>query len=343
MKKLLSLLLVLCLSFTLFACKNDGDDAPEGMKAVGGDGALGFTFYVPEAWIDSSYGSIASAYLSSLDTSSVSLVRVDLGGVAFEEYVKGSLSASKNEVTYLEEGKAVNVGNAKRALSYVYSYLYGEYTYQFMQVLCEAEDGACYLFTYGASAQDKTEGKSFYASHLDEVAQMLASVKFGKALGETTEEVVYGRDADGYKLVSDEKTCGFAFYIPESFKAELSLGIVLAVAEDNATVTVAEATSTGMAVRAYYENRLAELRLLYEDVTEVTALTECTIGNSSEACYAEYSYRDGENTYRVYQVIAVGGGSIFGQKGYVLTYTAPDTVYENHLDELAKMMEKIRF
>lgn len=343
MKKLLSLLLVLVLCFSLFACKEKGEEAPEGMKAVATNASLGFTFYVPEAWVDSSYATIASAYVSGLDTSSVSLVRVDLGDVAFEEYVKESLTASKNAPTYLEEGKAVNVGNAKRAISYVYTCPYGEYTYQFMQVLCESEDGAYYLFTYGASADEKTEGTSFYQSHLTEVTSMLASVKFGEKSNYVPEEIVYGRDADGYKLVSDEKTAGFAFYIPETFKAELSLGIVLAVAEDNASVTVAEATSTGVAVREYYEKRLKELEVLYSDVTEITELTECTLGNSSEACYAEYSYKDGDVTYRVYQVIAVGGGSLFSQKGYVMTYTAPEDVYENHLEELEKMMEKIRF
>ncbi len=343
MKKILSLLLVLVLCFSLFSCKDTGEEAPEGMKAVGTGTSLGFTFYVPEGWVDSSYGKMASAYVSALDTSSVSFVRVELGEVAFEDYVKESLSASKNAPTYLEDGKAVNVGNAKRALSYVYTYAYGEYTYQFMQVLCEAVDGAHYLFTYGASASDKTEGTSFYASHLSEVTSMLASVKFGNKSDAVIEEIVYGVDEDGYKLVSDKKTVGFAFYIPETFTAELSLGIVLAVAEDKATVTVAEATSTGVAVREYYENRLKELAVLYNDVTEITDLTECTLGNSSEACYAEYSYKDGGKTYRVYQVIAVGGGNIVSKKGYVLTYTALDDVYENHLDELTKMMEKIRF
>ena len=343
MKKLVLLLLCFTLCVSLVACKNNSEDAPEGMKAVASGASLGFTFYVPEAWVDSSYGTIASAYVSGLDTSSVSLVRVDLGETGFEDYVKESLSASKNVPTYLEEGKAVNVGNAKRALSYVYTYAYGEYNYQFMQVLCESDDGAFYLFTYGASTADKTEGVSYYASHLTDVTSMLASVKFATKTDAKNEEQVYGTDADGYKLVSDEKVAGFAFYIPETFKAELSLGIVVAVANDNATVTVAEATSTGMAVRAYYENRLNELRVLYNDVTELTELTECTLGNSSEACYAEYSYTDSGITYRVYQVIAVGGGNLLSQKGYVMTYVATEDVYENHLDELAKMMEKIRF
>ena len=343
MKKLLLLLLCLTLSLSLFSCKKGGEDAPDGMKAVAVGKSLGFTLYVPEAWVDSSYGKIASAYVSNLDTSSISLVRVELGESTFENYVKASLTESKNAPTYLEEGKAVNVGNAKRALSYVYTYAYGDYTYQFMQVLCEAEDGAYYLFTYGASAADKTEGVSYYTSHLTDVTSMLSNVKFGEKTDAVAEEIVYGTDEDGYKLVSDEKSAGFAFYIPETFRAELSLGIVVAVAKDNATVTVAEATSTGMAVRAYYENRLKELDALYSDVTEITELTTCTLGNSSDACYAEYSYRDGENTYRVYQVIAVGGGNILSQKGFVLTYTALEGVYENHLDELAKMMEKIRF
>ena len=43
MKKLLSLLLVLCLCFTLFACKNNTEEAPDGMKAVATGAKLGFT------------------------------------------------------------------------------------------------------------------------------------------------------------------------------------------------------------------------------------------------------------------------------------------------------------
>ncbi len=342
-KKILSLLLVFTLCFALVACDKEGDETPEGMKSACEGNSLGFTMYVPEGWVTSSYGTIASAYVSNLDTSSVSLVRVDLGAVAFEDYVKTSLEKSQNAPTYLEEGKAVNLGNAKRALSYVYTYNYGEYAFQFMQVLAEAQDGGVYLFTYGASNSEKYEGETYYQSHLTEVTSIMGAIVFGTKTDVALEEVVYGTDDDGYKLVSDEKTAGFSLYIPETFRATLSLGIVLAEAQDGANVTVAEATATGVAVREYYENRLAEVEVLFDEVREITELTECQLGNSVQACYAEYSYKDGENVYRVYQVIAVSGGSMFSQKGYVFTYTAPEGVYGAHMDEVQKMMEKIRF
>ena len=227
MKKIVSLLLILVLCLSLFACKkNDENPIPEGMQSASDPSVLGFSLFVPEAWVVSSYGSIACAYVSNLDTSSVSLVRVELGEVSFENYVKESLAKSKNTVTYLEDGKSVNFGNAKRALSYVYTYDYGEYPFTFMQVLAEASDGAVYLFTYGASSGDKYEGESFYQTHLSEVTSIMEAVKLGEKTDYRAEEIVYETDADGYKLVSDKSTAGFAFYIPPTFNAEIAIGIV---------------------------------------------------------------------------------------------------------------------
>ena len=254
MKKLISLFLILTMCLTLLACDNgEGNTVPEGMQAASDASKLGFSLYVPEGWVISSYGSVACAYVSNLDTSSVSLVRVELGEVGFENYVKESLALSKNAVTYLEEGKSVNFGNAKRALSYVYTYNYGEHPFTFMQVLAEAEDGATYLFTYGASSSDKYEGESFYQTHLSEVTSVMECVVLGEKTEYTADEIVYATDADGYKLVSDQKTAGFALYIPESYTAEISTGIVLAVAEDGTSVSVTEATSRGVSVRDYYK------------------------------------------------------------------------------------------
>lgn len=344
MKKIVSFLLILALSLSLFACKDSTDNpVPDGMQAASNSTKLGFSLFVPDGWVVSSYGSIACAYVSNLDTSSVSLVRVELGDVSFENYVKDSLASSKNAVSYLEDGKSVNFGNAKRALSYVYTYQYGEYPFTFMQVLAEANDGATYLFTYSASSSDKYEGESFYQSHLSEVTSIMEAVKLGEKTDYTAEEIVYETDADGYKLVSDKSTAGFAFYIPPTFKAEIAIGIVLATAEDGTSVTVTEATSRGVSVKEYYESRLDELRVLFDEVSEITPLTECDFSNTQSSVYAEYSYKDGDTEYRVYQVIAVSGGSVLNQKGFVLTYTARADLYESHMDELNKMMEKITF
>ena len=85
------------------------------------------------------------------------------------------------------------------------------------------------------------------------------------------------------------------------------------------------------------------LRKKSREVTEITPLTECTFSNTQSSVYAEYSYKDGETVYRVYQVIAVSGGSMLAQKGFVMTYTAREDLYEVHMDEFKKMMEKIKF
>ena len=119
--------------------------------------------------------------------------------------------------------------------------------------------------------------------------------------------------------------------------------MVIARAEDGAAITVSEATSTGVAVNQYYEDRKSVLASIYSDFTEIAPLREIPFANAREVCVASYCYKDkAGTTYKVYQVIAVAG-PLLAQKGYVLTFTAPADVYDSHADELDKMMEKFSF
>lgn len=343
MKKLLILLLLLSMTLPLFSCGED-EELPEGMQLAADASALGFALYVPEEWTVSSYGNIAASYVSQLDTSSVSLVRVyPAAGESLDDYMHRSLSMAKEPVAMVEDGKDITFGNAKSARSYVYTTKIGEYIYRIWQVLASAEDGAVYLFTYTASDAEKSAGVTFYAENHERVKEIISNVKLGRATEYKFEEQVYATDADGYKLISDKSVAGFSLYVPASFSATMQSGLVMARSEDGASVTVSEATSTGVAVGKYYEDRKAVLSSLYSDFTELSPLTEKPFANAREACVAEYTYKDkAGTTYRVYQVIAVAG-PLLSQKGYVLTFTAPVDVYDTHENELTKMMEKFSF
>ena len=343
MKKLLILLLLTAMLLPLFSCGED-EELPEGMQLAADQDALGFALYIPEEWTVSSYGNIAAGYVSGLDTSSVSLVRVyPAAGEGLDDYMHRSLSMAKEPVELVEDGKDVTFGNAKGARSYVYTTKIGEYVYRIWQVLASAEDGAVYLFTYTASDAEKREGVTFYAENHERVKEIISNVRLGTATEYKFEEQVYATDADGYKLISDEKIAGFSLYVPASFSATIQSGLVMARAEDGATVTASEATSTGVAVSKYYEDRRAVLSSLYSDFTELSPLTEKPFANAREACVAEYTFTDkAGTTYRVYQVIAVAG-PLLTQKGYVLTFTAPVDVFDSYADELTKMMEKFSF
>ena len=343
MKRLLILLLLLSMILPLFSCGKD-EELPEGMQLAADKETLGFALYVPEEWTVSSYGNVAASYVSQLDTSSVSLVRVyPAAGESLDDYMHRSLAMAKEPVGMVEDGKDITFGNAKSARSYVYTTKIGEFAYRIWQVLAVAEDGATYLFTYTASDAEKSAGVTFYAENHERVKEILSLVKLGTATEYKFEEQIYATDAEGYELVSDEKLAGFSFYIPAAWSATMQSGMVIARAEDGATITVSEATSTGVAVNQYYEDRKSVLASIYSDFTEIAPLREIPFANAREACVASYCYKDkAGTTYKVYQVIAVAG-PLLAQKGYVLTFTAPADVYDSHADELDKMMEKFSF
>ena len=338
MKKLLSLFLLITLVLSLCACGED-DGAPDGMKLVSDPDLLGFSLYVPEEWTTSSYGEVAASYVSGLDTSSVSLVRVHPEeGESLNDYMHRTLG----EIKFTEDGKATLLGNAVSALSYVYERSYGDYAYRIWQIIATAEDGATYLFTYGASTGNKSEGVSYYDENLERVKEIVKSVVFHKARDYRYEETVYATDDEGYKLISDEAIAGFSLYVPETYRATMQAGIVIAKCDDGTSVTLSEATSTGVEVKAYYENRLQLIEEQYGTVTKLAELTECTLANAGRAVYGVYSYEKDGVSYTTSQVIAVAGGFLV-QKGYVLTFTTPSECYEEKLPEFQKMMEKLTF
>ena len=80
MKKLIALILSLTTIFlsliSLTSCGDDKDETPEGMQLVYGGKNAGYYFYAPEEWTVSNIGAIKSAYVSRLDTTSVSFCEV---------------------------------------------------------------------------------------------------------------------------------------------------------------------------------------------------------------------------------------------------------------------------
>lgn len=338
MKKLCTLFLILSLVLSLCACGED-DGAPEGYKLVSDRDSLGFALFIPEEWTSSSYGEIAAGYVSGLDTSSVSLVRVYPNeGESAHDYMHRTL----NGTTFIEDGASTLLGNAQSALSYVYERPFGDFTYRIWQIIATSTDGATYLFTYGASTGNKSEGVTYYDENLERVKEIVKAIVLDGAHDYAYEEVVYETDADGYKLISDESVAGFSLFVPATYRATLQTGIVIAKCEDGTSVTLSEATSTGTSVKVYYNNRLTLLREQYGELTELAELTSCKISNAKDAAYGVYSFEREGVSYTTYQVVAVAGPLLM-QKGYVLTFTTPSELYEEKLPEFQKMMEKLTF
>ena len=133
MKKLIALILVIILTaFPLVACKKD-DGIPEGMQLVRGSDALGYYFYSPLGWIAASQGKIASSYVSTIDSTSVTLVEAKMPEGTIKEYFEAAKADFTFDIDVKNEGGepiATKLGNAEEAQQYIYDYEYSGFKFR---------------------------------------------------------------------------------------------------------------------------------------------------------------------------------------------------------------------
>ncbi len=368
MKKLLVILFIFTCIFALASC-GEGSDVPDGMQLVFGGNDVGYCFYAPEEWLTSNVGEIKSAYISRVNDTSVSFAEIKITDrddpevYFFGDYFEDSLAEFPTQPTVLVNGEAATFGQgdfaADKAQKYIYNYThreaiykdsetveYKEIKFSFMQIFVSKGD-RLFIFTY--SARDNAEengGKSNYETYLEKAQSVIDNFRFVEISqeGEKPEDTEIEKDEDGFILVSDKVLSGFDFYAPENFSSDLNSAIVSVVHEDGSSVSMSRATGTGVSAKLYWEKRKADLEAICESVTEIEIEKEATLGNASSPLYGswcwsyEYEYVYHGTTYRVYQILALDG-----QNGYVFTYTAKSEFYEAHIDDVQKMISKVRF
>ncbi len=368
MKKLLILLITLISILSLASCAG-GEDVPQGMQLVAGSDSLGYYFYAPEEWLISNVGDIKSAYISRVNTTSVSFTEVMLDSdkrnddYFFNHYFsenQDELEKMKN-FTVKEEAKSIIFGakdfEADKAVYYTYTYEYPSFKYetgndeptavyyefQFMQLLASHE-GRYYMLTYSAQNTAEEGVTPNFEKYLEKAKTVIENFRFTTKSGDETNEVEYERDSDGYLLISDKGLSGFNFYVPEDFKCDYSSAIVSATHEDGSNMSITEATATGVYANQYWQMRKQDLSVFVTDIKEIQVDVETRLGNNSSKLYGdwayayEYSYKYNGNDYHVYQIIAINGSS-----GYVFTYTAKEENYLTHLEAVFKTIEKVDF
>ena len=343
MKRLTALLLclmtVITAALALGSCAKSEVDIPSGMKICKGGAELGYYFFVPSEWTLSSSGSVYSAYVSSLDNSSVSITETELPEGTLDAYFKKSMSKSKLAITYAVDGKECLFGK-RQAIKYVYDYTYTERAFRTMQILIPYEDRLL-LFTYTASGAERSgSGKTYYEYHAENVDKIVENFLFVDKTGDGGDktEPTPEYDADGWRLLSDRAKAGFDFYVPADYIADRSEGLVAAHAADLSNVNLTAATATGVSIDKYWANRKEQLRDIVGEITELRVGETTTFGNAKNAFLYEYTYEHNGTVYHVYQVLAV---THF--KGYVMTFTATEENYGSHTDEIIKMCEKVKF
>lgn len=349
MKKALALILSLIMILTaLTACSKKDGDIPEGMQLVRGGEEVGYYMYGPEEWVVANQNElgVSCTYVSKINNTSVTLVEADFAEADIVSYVAGELEKFP-ETFKLTETLALKedaLGNAERAWKIGYTYTYGEYTYQVMQIFAIYK-GRSYILTYSASAGTYDGEVSYYEKFLEKAQSIIKNIKFVDKKDAEAEQPTHPKDADGYSLVSNEKLCGFNMYIPSSYKLDFATSIVSVTRVDGTNINVSEATDTNTDSVGYWTTRHETLEKLgatvsLTDSSKDIAASQVAVelGEGVRATSLKYSFTFcGENSY-VYQVLIVKGF-----KGYVFTYTASEECFEENFAEMQTILNKIEF
>ena len=338
MKKITALLLVIIISALSLAGCDNPSDTPAGMQLVRGGDDIGYYFYSPEGWIVSSQGNIAASYVSTLDTTSVTLVEAEMPEVTVDEYFERSLGDFTFEVKVTKRDADFKLGNAESAKQYIYEYEYSGFKFRTMQIFATYGE-RFYVFTFTAQLTERQGGVSYYEHHLNgSLKSITDNVKFVKKSGEpATPEYP---EVDGYLLVSNRDLCGFDLYVTKDYAVDYSDGIVSVTRKDGSNVTVSKATRTGVSIKTYWETRKKELAAIVGEVTEIKVnnVDGVTLGNLTTAASYEYTYELGGVKYHVYQVFGVNSFD-----GYAFTFTAPEAVYADRIAEALDIASRIEF
>ena len=339
MKRFTALLLVLIIAMLSLSGCGENADAPSGMQLVRGGDALGYYLYAPEGWIVANHGNIASTYVSTIDSTSVTLVEAEMPSGSIEEYfAEAEKEFTFSELEITKRGAAIKLGNADEASQFIYNYKYDKYEFRTMQIFAKF-DGRFYIFTFTAQLTERNEGQSYYDFHLNNsLPSITENIKFVKKSG--SQEAPEYPEVNGLLLVSDKKLCGFDLYIPRDYSVDYSHGIVSVTRADGANINVSKSTAGGVSIKDYWNARKTELGAIVGEITEINVNnTEgVKFGNLTTAASYEYTYEYGGVKYHVYQMFGVNSFD-----GYAFTFTAPETVYGERIDEALDIAARIEF
>ena len=169
MKKIIAILLLACMVFSLAACAKN-NETPDGMKDVARE-VNPFNLFVPQSWMSYS-GDVVGAYYSSSDKSNITIMPYGGDYNSSEEYWEDFKTRCQNE---FEEFEVIAENEAKivaktNALVYEYKMKVDGTKYQCKQYVM-AYGGILYVITY-TSTEEK------FASHTEDVEKIITEFKF---------------------------------------------------------------------------------------------------------------------------------------------------------------------
>lgn len=364
MKKLFLILITIFTTLLLFSCGDDSD-IPEGMQVVDGSSEDGYVFYAPEEWtLGTKLDGLAYVYVSRTNNTSVSFIEIDKSAFVkpepamsdedfFLNHYFNSMKSEFPESTQWSEkcGETTLLGQgdtkADKAVKYTYSYLYEDSYYNtdrrigFIQILA-SNNGRFYILTYSSPMAASADDAGYYDTYLEKFYQIVDNFKFYDTERKAPEKTEYPKDSDGDILASDNKLAGFDLYVPADFEVDYSSAIISATHADGSNITMTKATATGTTINNYWLLRKDQLEIYVDSITDIEKNpTAIEFANATDAAVCEYTYVYGGKTYHVYQIFCVSGGLM--KDGYIFTYTASEDNYNLHLDDINRILAKVKF
>ena len=275
-RKLTVFALIMLLGLFVFcACKNKGDEAPEGLQVIKASESDGYIFYGPEGWTVANTDDVAGAkvFATSRMRPSVTFTEAPMPEGTIPEYFAQSLKEIPESILAtmkepLVRDVACIFGNANGgAYKYIYTYSYDGLDVACLQILLIHND-RFYIFTY-TSFGDVNDPNSYYNKYLDKINDSIENFTFTERKGEASQPE-YARDADGYILVSDYKLSKFSLYVPDNYDVIYSSGFVKVKISDSANISLTRPTNTNVSILNYLVDRKTIL-LNLEETNKETA------------------------------------------------------------------------
>ena len=356
MKKLLALILLATLLLALTACGgslpgNGETEIPKGMK-IAKEGE-GYTFFVPEDWVVETSTGVTMAYVSTVDPSNVTLLRIptDKTPAAYFAENEAKLSSVLESYTLLEANDTTTFGGEPASVR-VYTGKVAGVEYKYMQFLVQ-KAGVLTLFTYTAKTAIPSGDVSYYDRYVpyilgnDQIVGMANVFLFtGTAPEEMPtppEEVI--KNEDGLILMSDPAVSRYSLYAPEGWHSDLANGTT-SISKGDAVVTVAYEIYTQI-IAEVWEAKCATYAELYESFAVVDA--ECSrpvdkpedvevwVDGHQAARYV-YTFTHGGVAYKAQKLMTLDGLYV-----YSITLTARADAYEAAKADFGTMVTAFTF
>ncbi len=356
MKKYTALLVLLALTLCLLASCGAGDGSttlPTGMKI--GEVGDGYTLYVPEKWTVERSTGVTMAYVSAVDTTNVTLVRVpsDKTPAAYLDENAAALSAALVDYAPVEAENAATFGG-KPAAYRIFTGKVAGVEYRYLQYAANV-GGVIYLFTYTARTEIPSGSVSYYDRYADLVLDMAEVFLFeGEAPAAPPAE---GQRPEvneaGLYLASDPAVSRYSFWVPADWELDLANGTTSVFCE-GAAVTVTYEIPEEATLLDYWATKSGVYETLYPSYTLIES--ECSAPaekredvevwlDEHQAVRYVFTYVSGGVTYKVQKLLAVDGLYV-----YTLSYTArltplPDGTapYLDRADDFRAMIDAFTF